>query len=70
MNFRHLQYFARVVQAGSIKGAAEEIGVSQPTVSAAVRKLEEEFGATLLDRRREAVCPRSTDATFTRPRRP
>ena len=57
MNYRHLQYFARVVQTGSIKGAAEEIGVSQPTVSAAVRKLEEEFGATLLDRRREGSVP-------------
>ena len=57
MNYRHLQYFAKVVQHGSIKRAAEQLDVSQPTVSAAVRKLETEFGATLLDRRREGSVP-------------
>lgn len=57
MNYRHLQYFATVVQCGSIKGAAEQLGVSQPTISAAVRKLEDEFDAKLLDRRREGSVP-------------
>ena len=57
MNYQHLQYFAQVVQSGSIQGAAEVLCVSQPTISAAVRKLEQEFGAKLLDRRREGSVP-------------
>jgi len=57
MNYRHLQYFVKVVQYGSIKRAAEQLNVSQPTVSAAIQKLEQEFGARLLDRRREGSVP-------------
>ena len=64
MNFRHLQYFIKVVQSGSIKGAAEQLGVSQPTISAAIRNLEEEFSARLLDRRREGSVPTECGRTL------
>ncbi len=57
MNYRHLQYFVQVVRQGSIKGAAEQLQVSQPAVSSAIRNLEKDFGAKLLDRRREGSVP-------------
>lgn len=57
MNYRHLEYFVKVVQRGSIKDAAERLGVSQPAISAAIQNLEDEFGAKLLDRRREGSVP-------------
>ncbi|UCG72326.1 MAG: LysR family transcriptional regulator [Chromatiales bacterium] len=57
MNYRHLQFFIKVVQQGSIKAAADQLGVSQPTISAAIRNLEKEFDAKLLDRRREGSVP-------------
>jgi len=42
--------FVRVVETGSFSDVAGEKGVSQPTISKWVQSLEEEFGATLLDR--------------------
>lgn len=57
MNYRHLQYFVQVVRQGSIKGAAEQLQVSQPAVSSAIQNLEADFGAKLLDRRREGSVP-------------
>jgi DNA-binding transcriptional LysR family regulator len=57
VNYRHLQYFLVVVQQGSLKSAAQELGVSQPALSAAIRNLEREFGAPLLDRRRDGSVP-------------
>jgi DNA-binding transcriptional LysR family regulator len=57
MNYRHLQFFAKVVEQGSIKAAAGLLGVAQPTVSSAISKLEVEFGARLLDRRRDGSAP-------------
>lgn len=57
MNYRHLQFFVSVVEKGSIKAAAHQLGVSQPAISAAIRNLEADFGARLLDRRRDGSAP-------------
>ncbi len=50
MEFRQLQYFAAVVDAGSFSAAARRCGVTQPTLSQQVAALEEELGETLLRR--------------------
>lgn len=57
MNYRHLQFFVSVVDRGSIKAAASQLGVSQPAISAAIRNLEQHFGARLLDRRHDGSVP-------------
>ncbi|MFA7499232.1 MAG: LysR family transcriptional regulator, partial [Leucobacter sp.] len=57
MTLTQLRAFVRSVELGSFTAAAAQLGVSQPTVSALVRKLEEHHGLPLLIRsgRRLAV---------------
>ncbi len=50
MDLRHLTTFRAVVRRGSFSGAAAEVGISQPAVSAQIRVLEDRFGHRLLDR--------------------
>lgn len=48
--FRLLSYFAEVAKAGSIRGAAAQLGLSPAVISAALFDLEEVLGATLFRR--------------------
>jgi LysR family transcriptional regulator, transcriptional activator of nhaA len=50
LNFHHLRYFWTVARLGSVRAAAERLHVSQPTVSAQVRALEESLGERLFRR--------------------
>jgi DNA-binding transcriptional LysR family regulator len=50
MTFRHLQILAAVRATGGMTKAAERLSISQPSVSQAIRELEEEFGAALFER--------------------
>ncbi len=50
MDLRYLLTFRAVVDRGSFSAAAEELGISQPAVSAQIRSLEERVGERLLDR--------------------
>ena len=47
---RQLEYLVAVGETGSVTLAAENLGVSPPTVSAAISQLEAELGVTLLNR--------------------
>lgn len=47
MDFKQVSYFTAVAQEGSFSKASETLGVSQPTLSIAVKKLEEELGVKL-----------------------
>ncbi|TXS05198.1 transcriptional regulator CynR, partial [Streptomyces sp. col6] len=47
---RHLRYLLAVAEHGSFTRAAEELHISQPTLSQQVRQLERTVGAQLLDR--------------------
>lgn len=47
MNVQHLHYFLAVMGTGSVSRAAAELGVTQPTLSQAMKRLEQEFGASL-----------------------
>lgn len=50
MNFQHLEYFNELAETQYMAQAAEKLGISQPTLSYAVKKLEEELGVPLFER--------------------
>lgn len=50
MEIRQLEYFVSVVETSSFTRAAEKKYVSQPCVTHAIRKLEDELGVELFDR--------------------
>ncbi|MGK3204647.1 LysR family transcriptional regulator [Amycolatopsis sp. MEPSY49] len=54
-----MRTFLAVHRAGSLTGAAPSLGLSQPTVTAQVRALEEELGQQLFVRRARGVTPTS-----------
>lgn len=50
MEITQLEFFLRVVEEGGFSKAAERVFRTQPAVSIAVKRLEEEIGAPLFDR--------------------
>ncbi|HJT82568.1 MAG TPA: transcriptional activator NhaR [Chthoniobacterales bacterium] len=50
LNFHHLRYFWMVARKGGVRKAAEELHVSQPSVSAQLRLLEDSLGQKLFQR--------------------
>lgn len=50
LNYHHLLYFWTVAREGSVSRAAEKLHLSQPTVSAQIRLLENAFGERLFHR--------------------
>ena len=55
MDFKQLRSFVAVVRCGSFTQAAQQLFVSQPTISAHVRALEEELGRELILRTTKAI---------------
>jgi DNA-binding transcriptional LysR family regulator len=55
VRIEQLEYLAAVTRYGSLRRASEQLHVSQPAVSEAIRKLEAELGVTLLDRHRSGA---------------
>lgn len=59
-NIYRLQFIEAVVniaEAGSIRGAAEAMGVSQPALTKTLRQLENELGVVLFERTSRGVAP-------------
>ncbi len=50
MNFKDIQYFIEVSNKASLTAAAECIGISQPSLSMSMKRLEEEMGTQLFNR--------------------
>src|SRR6266702_7824546 len=50
MEFSQLEFFVTVVEEGSFSKAAERVYRTQPAVSIAIRRLEDEIGAPLFER--------------------
>jgi DNA-binding transcriptional LysR family regulator len=55
LELRHLRYFVALVDAGSFTRAAQNLFISQPTLSQQIRRLEEIVGTPLLQRQREGL---------------
>jgi len=55
LEFSQLKSFLAVARAGNFTRAAEELGVSQPTLSRAVQKLETQLGQPLFERKPREV---------------
>jgi DNA-binding transcriptional LysR family regulator len=56
-DLRTVDYFLTAVRRGSLRAAAQELGVTQPALTKAIRRLEDSFGAPLFDRRARGVTP-------------
>lgn len=54
-----MRYFLKVLDEGSVKAAAQELGVAQPTVSQAIKALEREVGTHLFFRIGRGMVPTS-----------
>ena len=50
LNFHHLRYFWTVAKTESVRKAAEQLHVSQPSISAQLKLLEETLGQKLFQR--------------------
>lgn len=55
MNLTHLYYFRKLVEVGNYSRAAEELYITQPTLSLAVSNLESELGCVLVKKRRSTL---------------
>lgn len=62
MRLEQLRYAEVTFRAGSLRKAAQELGVAQPSLSQQIQRLEEELGVVLLIRRPNGVRP--TDAAI------
>ncbi len=63
MRFEQLRYVEAAVRHGSLRRAADELGISQPSLSQQIQRLEEDLGVVLFIRRPNGV--RATDAATT-----
>lgn len=57
MTLNELRYIVALSKAGHFGRAAEQCHVSQPTLSVAIKKLEDALGVTLFERSRTGVWP-------------
>jgi DNA-binding transcriptional LysR family regulator len=54
-DLRTLDYFLAIVARGSLRAAAHDIGVTQPALTKAIRRMEDAFGAPIFDRKARGV---------------
>jgi LysR family nitrogen assimilation transcriptional regulator len=66
MQFRHLRYFVKIVEAGSFSRAAATIHVAQSALSQQIAELEERIGLSLLQRNPRGVRPTAAGEVFYR----
>ena len=54
-SLKQLEYILAVARVGSFRGAADELGISQPTLTAQIARAEQALGATLFERSRNGA---------------
>ena len=57
MTQNELLYILTIAEHRSITGAAQELFISQPSLSESLNKVEQEFGRTIFDRTQEGLIP-------------
>lgn len=57
MRFEQLRYLVTALELGSFRKAARELGVTQPSITAQVHRLEEELGVILVEREIKGIRP-------------
>ncbi len=55
MTLQQLTYLVKVAECGNITDAAEQLYISQPSLSTAIRNLEKEMGVTVFNRTKKGV---------------
>lgn len=56
LNYHHLRYFWAVAREGGVTRASRKLNISQPTVSAQIRELEEALGEKLFSRQGRSLA--------------
>jgi DNA-binding transcriptional LysR family regulator len=64
MNMNYLDTFIDVVKIGSISDAAKKLYISQPAISAQIKKMEQELGIHLIDRGKRGVSMTNAGRIF------
>lgn len=64
MTPRHMNIFVSVFEKNSITKAADSLHLAQPSVSLAIKELEEYYGIRLFDRIGRGICPTETGKEF------
>ena len=64
MRLQAIEQFIAVVDAGSIRGAARQLDMSQPALTRALQQLEAELGVQLMDRSGRGVTPTAAGSAF------
>lgn len=64
MEFRHLEVFVAVAEQKSFSRAAEQLYLTQPTVSSHIHSLEKELGTTLIQRTTKSIQLTAEGETF------
>jgi DNA-binding transcriptional LysR family regulator len=66
MDIRHLQYFLKAIECGSVTAAAQQLGVAQPTLTKSLRQLERQLGVALFKRLPRGIEPTEAGRRFAR----
>lgn len=64
MTLQQLKYAVEVAEKGSITEAAKSLFIAQPSLSAAVRELEEEIGTAIFQRNSRGILITPEGAEF------
>ena len=64
MDLKPLKFFVTVAEQGSFTRAAEKLRLAQPAISIAIRKLEDEIGLPLFNRKDRAITLTAEGAIF------
>jgi DNA-binding transcriptional LysR family regulator len=64
MRLSQIQHFVAVVEAGSLRAAAQALGVSQPAITKSIRRLEEDLHVRLLQRNARGAALTPAGRTF------
>ncbi len=64
MNLLQMKYFEAVCEAGTVSAAAELLHIAQPSLSIAIKELENEFGTALFQRTHRGMRPTKEGELF------